>query len=184
MSSNPFAPPQSAVADVFAPPPSSADAPVFFPVSRTKLLVLSFCTLGLYQYYWFYKNWRGIRDRTNEDISPFWRAFFAIFFCYQLFDRVRRHDPASPASGLNAGALAAAWIILTLLWKLPDPYGLLVFFAIFALLPVQAAMNAVNHKAAPNHNPNTRFSAWNWVAVALGGPFFLLAVYGTFLPPR
>jgi hypothetical protein len=182
MSSNPYAPPQAAVADIAAAPASTGAAPVFFAVSTTKLLVLSFCTLGLYQYFWFYKNWRIVRDRSGESISPFWRTFFAVFFCYQLFDRVRKHDPDSPAADLSAGALAAAWIIPTILWRLPDPYWLIVFAAIFALLPVQAAMNAVNRKAVPDHDPNTRFSIWNWVAVALGGPFFLLAVYGTFMP--
>src|SRR5258705_8260845 len=44
------------------------------------------------------------RDRTNEDISPFWRAFFAVFFCYQLFDRVRKHNADSPAVDTSAGA--------------------------------------------------------------------------------
>jgi hypothetical protein len=177
-------PPQSAVADLLPRPNQSNCAPVFFPISPAKLLVLSFCTLGLYQYYWFYKNWAMIRARTNESILPFWRAFFTVFFCYQLFDRVRKEEPESTASTLSAGALAAAWIIPSILWQLPDPYWLVVFVAIFALLPVQVAMNAVNHHVAPSHDPNTRFSAWNWLTVALGGPFFLLALYGTFLSPQ
>lgn len=185
MTPNPYAPPQSAVADVVPHPNPGGGAPVFFPVSRTKLLVLSFCTLGLYQYYWFYKNWTLVRARTNESILPFWRALFAVFFCYQLFDRVRKEDSESTASDLSAGALAAAWISPMILWKIPDPYWLVVFFmAIFALLPVQAAMNAVNHNKAPNHEPNTRFSVLNWIAIALGGPFFLLALYGMFFPAQ
>ena len=183
MSANPYAPPQSEVADVAAIA-TPAGMPVFFPVSQTKLLVLSFCTLGLYEVYWFYQQWKLVRDRTGERMVPAMRAIFAVFFVYQLFDKVRKHDPESSAASLSAGPLAAAWIVLALLWKLPDPYWLLTFLGIFVLLPVQGAMNAVNRRADPKHDPNTRFSAWNWVAVGLGGPFFLLAVVGAFLPPQ
>jgi succinate dehydrogenase/fumarate reductase cytochrome b subunit len=145
-------------------------------------VVLSFCTLGLYQYYWFYKNWRIVRDRTNEQIIPFWRGFFAVFFCYSLFSRIQQYSPDLPATKLAAGPLAATWIILSLSWRLPEPYALVSFLAILVLAPVQHAINGINHALAPAHEPNARFSAWNWVAVCLGGPLFLLAVYGSFLP--
>ena len=174
-------PPPAGAGGVVAPAPGGAAA--FFSVSQAKLVVMSFCTLGLYQYYWFYKNWRLVRDRTGENISPAWRAVFTIFYCYSLFNRVRNHDSQSPASGLSAGALAAGWIVLTLLANLPDPYWLVYFVSIFVLTNVQAAINASNLAASPNHDQNARFSAWNWVAVVLGGLVFVLAVIGTFLPP-
>ena len=50
----------------------------FYCVSATKLAILSFATLGLYELFWFYKNWALIRARTGRDISPFWSAFFSI----------------------------------------------------------------------------------------------------------
>jgi hypothetical protein len=182
MDTSPYAPPKAVVADVAPPASADSGSVAFFPVSRTKLLVLSFCTLGLYQYYWFYKNWKIIGARTGEDFWPVPRALFAIFFCYSLFDRVRKHESGS-ASALSAGALATAWIVVTLLYKLPDPYWLIAFLNVFILLPVQDQMNAVNDSAAPKHDPNGRFTAWNWVAVAVGGPFFLMAVVATFFPP-
>ena len=180
--SNPYAPPQTVVADV---PEDTGEAgePAFFPVSRTKLIVLTFCTLGIYEYYWLYKNWKLVRNRTGERIMPFWRAFFAVFFCYSLFDRVRKYRPDLPASQIAAGPLAIAWIVLTVLHKLPDPYWLVTFGAAFVLLPVQSAIDAINRDVAPGHDPNARFTAWNWVAVILGGPFFLFAVYATFYLP-
>jgi hypothetical protein len=181
MNPNPYAPPRSAVAD--APlSVEGAQAPAFFPASGTKVVVLSFCTFGLYQYYWFYKNWRMVRDQTNGGISPFLRAFGAVFFCYSLNKRIREHNSDLPASSLAAGPLAAVWIVLSLLCKLPEPYWLVSFLAIFVLVPVQRAINSINAVVAPAHEPNSQFSAWNWVAVALGGSFFLLAVYGTLLP--
>ena len=182
MALNPYAPPQSTVVDVAAD--VDAGTLPFFPVSRLKLVVLSFCTFGFYQIYWFYMNWRSVRDNAKEKVLPFWRALFAVLFCYSLFDRVRKHSPETPSSKLPAGPLAAAWIIPTVLWRLPDPYWLITFLGIFALVPVQTAINTVNRSVAPDHDPNSRFTGWNWLGVVLGGPFFLLGVYGTFLPPQ
>lgn len=64
--------------------------PVFFPASLLKLGVLSVYTVGLYEIYWFYKNWQLIRARERSNDSPFLRAFFALFFCYSCFARMRR----------------------------------------------------------------------------------------------
>jgi hypothetical protein len=184
MNANPYEPPKALVADMPAAGAGETDGPAFFLVSSTKLVVLSLCTVGIYEYYWFYKNWRIIRDRTGEDISPFWRTFFALFYCYQLFDRVRKHSPELSTSGFPAGLLAAGWIILSVVWKLPDPYWLVTFLSVFILLPVQQAINGINQAAASRHDPNARFSGWNWVAVCLGGPLFLLALYGTLMPSQ
>src|SRR5690349_17919588 len=59
--------------------------PAFFPVSPVKLVVMSTFTFGIYELYWFYRNWKLIKQRTGASITPFWRAFFGILFCYQCF---------------------------------------------------------------------------------------------------
>jgi hypothetical protein len=41
------------------------------------------------------------------------------------------------------------------------------------LLPVQAYVNRINQASAPDHDPNSRFDAWNWVAVVVGGPLLI-----------
>ena len=55
--------------------------PMFFPVSRLKLLVMSLVTFGLYEVFWFYKNWQLFKAATVRDISPFWRTVFSGVFC-------------------------------------------------------------------------------------------------------
>jgi hypothetical protein len=185
MNPNPYAAPNAHVADVPAPDDPAAAVPTpFFAVSRTKLLVLSVCTMGLYTYYWIYMNWKSVRRRTRKYFSPIRRTVFAQFFCYPLFNRIRKFSPEVPGSRFAAGPLAAAWIVLTLVPIIPGPLGLLGLFAPVALLPVQAASNAVNQAAAPRHDPNSRFSAWNWVGVAVGGPLLLVVIVGAFLPTR
>lgn len=160
-----------------------AAPPLFFPVSALKLLVMTTCTLGLYQIYWFYKNWSLIKERENLSIIPSLRGLFAVFFCYSLFRKIR--DAAASQNlpvSLDAGGMAAGWIIVSLLWRLPDPYWLITFFSVLFLVQVQSVANAVNLAANPDQDPNSRFSGWNIAGAIMGGLIFLLAIIGTFMP--
>ncbi|MEI7949826.1 MAG: hypothetical protein WCI66_06235 [Gammaproteobacteria bacterium] len=159
-------------------------SPVFFPVSLTKLVVLSICTYGCYEIYWFYQNWYLVKRREKSNIMPVARSLFSYFYCYPLFSRVTEyaakttsHMPPPPA-----GILAAGWIVTTLLWKLPSPYWLVSFAAVLFMLPIQICINSINEKLAPEHDRNQRFSAWNIAAVVVGGLVLILALIGTFLP--
>ena len=62
--------------------------PMFFPVSRLKLLVMSLVTFGLYQIFWFYKNWQLLKAATGSNISPFWRAVFNGICCCSLIAKI------------------------------------------------------------------------------------------------
>jgi hypothetical protein len=156
--------------------------PVFFPVSVVKLLVLSLCTFGLYEMYWFYKNWQLVKRREHSNIVPVMRSVFGVFFCYSLFEKVSDQAEHAGTGSIAAGPLAAGWIVLTILWRLPDPYWLVTFLAVLFMLPVQQAINAINSQAAPGHDPNRSFSGWNIAAVIIGSLFFALALIGLFLP--
>lgn len=157
--------------------------PLYFAVSPLKLVLMSICTMGLYELYWFYKNWVLIKERERTGIMPFWRAVFAYFFCYSLFKSVQASAEAvSPHTSISPGPLAAGWIVVTLLWKLPDPFWLVTYLAVLVLLPVQKVVSGINESVAPDHNKNERFTSWNIVALVVGGLFFALIVLGTFLP--
>jgi len=166
-----------------SPSSDAVVAPVYFSVSPLKLIVMSVCTCGIYELYWHYKNWSLIKEREKLDIRPFWRAWFAFFFCYSLFKKIR-----TTAQSLNlkrsiaAGPLAAGWIITTLFWRLPDVYSLLTYFAMFFLVPVQSLVNEMNESVKPGYEQNKRFTPWNIVVVVFGGIFFVLILLGSFLP--
>jgi hypothetical protein len=181
MTLNPYAPPTAVVADIAVVDVQTE--PPFFAVSLAKLILLSICTFGVYEIYWFYRQWKQIAERDREAISPLARGIFTIFFCYPCFARIRDYRAETgTGSPLAAAPLAIGWIGTTLLWRLPDPYGWLSMLALVFLIPVQLEVNKLNAMAAPGHDRNARFSAWNWVAVVVGGLLFLLAVGGTFLP--
>ena len=176
---NPYQAPAAPVGEI-----RQSTVPLFFPVSITKLLVLSICTLGLYEIYWFYKNWQLVKRRENSNINPALRSLFGVLFCYSLFRRVGEQVESHNNKSIPAGLLAAGWIVLTLLWKLPDPYWLLTFLAVFFMVPVQQAVNSINSQAARGHDQNRRFGGWNIAAVIIGGLILALAIIGTFLPPE
>jgi hypothetical protein len=160
-------------------------ATMYFPVSLLKLVVMSICTFGVYELYWFYKNWTAIKERAEPEIVPLGRAFFAPLFCYSLFSKIRATAKSRAIQdAVPAGPLAAGWIIFTILGRLPDPYWLVSLLSIAFLLPVQEAVNEINLVVSPTHSPNSAFTRWNVLAVVVGGLFLALLLVGTFLPAK
>lgn len=178
---NPYAPPTAnltaARSAVFEG--ERLETPPFFATSIIKLSVMSVCTFGLYELYWFYRNWQLIKARERLNIMPFWRAFFGVFFCYQCFSRIREYDhPELAVSSFAAGPLAAGWIVFTVLWRLPDPYWLICDLSFVFLIPVQHHANQINNAVAPGHDPNARFTWLNWISIAIGCLLLVLNVIG------
>jgi hypothetical protein len=177
MEENVYAPPKAVVADVASIKNNTEVR--FFAVSPVKLVVLSVCTLGLYQIYWFYKHWVLIKARSEPLIVPWARALFGVFWCYSCFEFIRneeRHLDVEPT--LPAGPLAVGWIAASLTWRLPEPYFLIGFLGPLLLIPVQQHINRINTLVAPDHDRNTRFSVWNWLVVVVGGIFIGLVMIG------
>ena len=157
--------------------------PMFFPVSRFKLFVMSLVTFGLYQIFWFYKNWQLFKAATGSNISPFWRAFFNGLFCYSLITKItNRAKLRGIDTNFSPFLLTVAWFGLALCAQLPKPYLLVSFLSVIVLLPVQETVNELNSLAAPNHNPNDRFSVWNILTIAVGGSLTVLAIVGILMP--
>jgi hypothetical protein len=178
---NPFSPPKAQVADIATAPAQGTGTPLFFAVSTRKLAVMFLCTFSLYQYLWLYQNWKLVRQRTGEKLTPALRTFFAVFFCYALFKRIREQGMATTGTQLAAGSLATLWTVLALLGNLPEPWFFMSFFTLVPLLTVQTVVNDINAVAAPGHAPNNTFSPLNWVAIVIGGLFIGLVLIGLLL---
>jgi len=154
----------------------------FFPVSLIKLSVMSFVSFGLYEIWWLFKNWKFVQEHTGAMLSPVWRSWFGFFWIYPLLKEIRQ---AGEAHGLKesfpAGAIATAWIILTLLFKLPGAWALLSIFSFIPILYAQSYVNQLNRK---NNCPiNTRFTRGNYIGIVCGTSFLVLAVLGMLMPP-
>lgn len=153
----------------------------FFTLSTTKLILMSICTFGLYEYYWFYKNWVAIRDAGNK-CSPFWRAFFAPFFAYSCFKHIQRSSKQNNISSVFApGIFAVSYFILSGLWRLPDPYWLISTLSFLPLISANSLALSVNKTQNPNFT-NSRFTKWDWALLIFGNILFLLCVFVSFTP--
>jgi len=158
-------------------------APIYFPVSTVKLVCLSCCSFGGYEFYWFYKNWQLERDRQSEDLSPFWRTFFGVFFCYSLFRRITNTGVREGLfRGGGAGLLATLYVICRVSWRLPDPYSLVSVLGILPLVVAQQMVETINARLSPEAPRNSRFSVANIVLLVLGGPLFLYFVFSALIP--
>jgi len=160
--------------------PAVAAAAPFFPIGIPKLAVMVFGTFGLYELYWFYKQWSTIRKRTGEEMWPVARAIFVVFFFHELVKRVnetgREYGFLDP---LSVGGLTTLFILPSVTWRIPGALGLLAFLAVIPMMIVQKRMNDIHAKTAPFANPNRNIRAWNWLAMFLGLPFFAFSVWAT-----
>jgi hypothetical protein len=165
------------------PSDTSSTAPLYFSVSGLKLVLMSTCTFGLYEIYWFWQNWLHVQRRERSGIMPSWRAVFAILYCYALLRRIRETAQMhGVATGVWPGVMTLAWIVLNIASGSPGPGGLVSFLAVFILLPVQITVNAINRAVDPNFVANSRFSGWNITALIIGGALVLLTVIVSFMP--
>lgn len=157
--------------------------PYFFTPSTLKFVLMSVCTFGIYELYWFYKNWILIKERTNQEMMPFWRAVFAPLWAYSCFKHIKlaaeeRGNSAPPSIGL----LAIVYFVLQAMWRLPDPYWLIFILSFAPIIPINTVALAINQNIGDKNYENSTFSTWNWVGLIGGGLFVVLAIIGTFLP--
>ena len=97
-------------------------------------LLLSLLTGGLYRVYWLYRNWKAIKKADKSDISPFWRAIFAIFFINEFFQHVCESAKELGYKGFVKHRLLDGWyvtfVVLTWVW----PLLFIVFSGISAII--------------------------------------------------
>jgi hypothetical protein len=163
--------------------PAQVGRPRFFDVSLTKFFIMSLATFGLYNLYWFYKQWQSERSYTREDLSPFWRTAFATLWAFSLFRRIKAAvERARPGDSFEAIPFAIAYFVLSATVRLPDPAWLVTFFSVLPLLPAQAAINRVNTDLAPSAPHNDRFTASNVIVIVVGVLMLALAIIGALFP--
>ena len=156
---------------------SYASSP-YFAVSLPKLALMSVCTFGIYEFYWFYKHWRAVRDRAGEDLWPFWRALFMWFTCYFLFKRIKTTASAEAVpSRYSAGGAALIYVLLAIKTQGLGTWDVVIFYvSFFSFVPlifVQRAVNDLNQRVVPEANRNARFSLLNIIAILIGGSLLL-----------
>jgi hypothetical protein len=165
---------------------NTAPGPAWFLVGEAKLFTLSVCTLGLYQVFWFDRQWRYARLRSDERILPLARAIFAPLWCFSLFRRILGSVEAPDAGELTrrGWALAATFFALCACSRLPRPFFWVGLLSVLPVLIVQRAVNAAALKPGQRVNMNRRLTLPNWLAIAAGATVTVLAIVDTLAKPE
>ena len=183
---------------IYAPPEADVDVKGgadgdYYVVAPGKFLTLTILTLGLYLIYWFYRQWRSVKERDESDIWPIPRGIFYIFFTHSLFSDIKeRLRDKGISYEWSPGTAATLVVVITLLSNvfgrlagrnIGSPMTdvaslaavpLLAFFALTA----QKAANAASGDA--NGSRNADFTGANWVWMILGGLFWALSLFGLY----
>ncbi|UYZ64284.1 hypothetical protein [Hymenobacter weizhouensis] len=153
-------------------------------ISSSKFILLCLLTCGLYALYWQYKAWRFLKQWQQSDIWPAVRAIFSIFTVYELLKTLQRFaNRQSIPADYRAGNLAAGYIILSLLSRLPDPFWLISLLAFACLLPAYNVFTTallVSEEVQAVEQPG--FNTRQWLLIGVFGLFWLLALWGLTLP--
>ncbi len=163
----------------------------YYVVASKKFFLLFFSTMGLYQVYWFYKNWQLYKARTNEKIWPFMRAIFFIFFTHSLLRNVDKSiKEARVKCEWNSNSLATTFVLLSLVSNLMDrlsaksvgsPYTDILSFAILPFLGLQlhAAQQAINIACNDaNGESNQSLSRANYIWIGIGLLLWGVVIFG------
>ncbi len=187
MESNIYAPPTAVMTSQV--PAENRNA--LYVVSLKKFWLLAVLTFGFYGIYWYYLNWSLIREKDNDNIIPFLRAIFSIFFIHSLFRRIDARLTAAgkdfywPFEGL-ATLIVVSMVLNTVLSRITDEgqagavlNSLAIGLTFVTIYMKSYAQRAINVAADDEHgSSNADFTAVNYIWMALGCIFWLLVLIG------
>ncbi len=154
----------------------STPAAVYYPVTLSKFVVLSLLTGGFYDLYWFYKNWCFVRDRDNSSIDPFWRALFSPLWCAVLILDLRRNVNDKTISVALVVFLSIVYFVLSIIWRLPDPYWVATFLAFVPLIPFVKLINTQNQYESQQYLINSKWKLRHFVLALFSIPLLSFLV--------
>lgn len=154
----------------------------FYVVSKNKFLLMMIGTLGIYELYWFYRNWKLYKECHGASMLPVMRAIFSVFFAHSLFRKLEdRHAEMDRESTWNPGAMATIYVILTIAASIADrvstsmsEYTVLDFvsivilpFIVWILYRAQRVINIVCED--PDGESNAQITPANcfWLVIGL-----------------
>jgi len=140
--------------------PLNSNEPLFYNLPARTLLLVQLITCGMFEWYWFYKQWNYLRFHTRGRRGSYFLASIYIFtFAYRVFSDIETNRELNQVSrpAWNARFLALLWyLVIPLLFFNPlqqswiitgiFSYLLVVMLTSLVLLPVQKYINDVNEK--------------------------------------
>jgi len=132
--------------------------PYPYVISIWKLVIMCLATFGLYEIYWFYRQWKSFNTANNLKHGSFtlWiYSLFAPLSSYSLFKHISNNvKEINSGKGLESGGLAIVYFFLTRFW-----------LGFLPLIPVQNKINLYWERKYGNKLVRSNFGVWNWIIV-------------------
>jgi len=155
--------------------------PIFMPIGR--LITLSLITFGIYQFFWFYRNWKILKYYHDRYMQPLKLTlmmlipFYGIYLAYKQLKGI--DEMTTPrVKGFPVLPVFIGWILVGSSSVLIRPdAGLLLsslcLGSVFLLAPVQWSLNKFARSSG--HTEPSSGSRKGWMAAALMLTFLILA---------
>ncbi len=147
------------------------------PIGRLlPALLLSF---GLYIFYWYYKNWKHLKNHKNLDISPGGRTVLLIipivgyFMLYEQFNDIKNYAKENRCKTYSSGLLVLVFFVISvcLFWV---PFVGVLF--IWPIIVVQETLNEYWRAEQPNLPVKNSFTDGELLTIILGGIIIFLVI--------
>ena len=116
-----------------------------FQRSNLQVFLFTVLTVGLYSYYWFYRQWKAVGIRTEKDTNPVLGAIFDFITAFKLFSQLL------PGQMISAVILATIYLVLFVVGLFFDAGedNLLMTMAIkfITLIALAGVITTVHHYA-------------------------------------
>ncbi len=163
------------------------DAPVmYFDISKKRMVLCSILTLGFYDLYWMYQNWKALKiARKDPDNGPLGQTVFWIFYLYSLFKTIFKDaDKVGFKSRYSAGVLFGTYLLMAIIAQsnaFPAfIFWMMIFISPFVFFPVMDAIRANNKALDEAAVPRRKITLGEVIILLIGGLIFVSSVYSHF----
>ena len=146
------------------------------PISVTKLVVYSICSMGFYLLYWFYKNFQRSEGNGSGCVVPFVGAMFSGFTVFILTHKVSKE---AEKKNLTLAMTPHLWgIIYFIMLSIGGKIGLFMIYSFIPLIFLQQDINKLNEGI---EEPDSSFSLLSIFICIPGALVHLLVIYGALM---
>lgn len=144
--------------------------PYPYNISPWKLIIMCLATFGIYEIYWFYRQWKSFNSELklkHGGFTLFILALFSPLTSFTLFKHISESiKQTNNGKGLESGALAILYFVLNRF--------------LIGFLPLLAVQNKINKYWDNKYHSRivrSNFGIWNWIIVLIVGVIMFFSLY-------
>ncbi|MFA5232156.1 MAG: zinc ribbon domain-containing protein [Candidatus Paceibacterota bacterium] len=144
------------------------------PVQR--FIIFSLATFGIYEMFWFYRQWKLLKEESGVANSPFWRSFFGSVWAGDLAGKLKKFlEERSIPCDYSPTLIGVSYFILAISYKLP-------IISLFSFVPIIPLVNSINTYWESREGGLViyNFKWWQILLIMCGLIWMILVTIGSF----